>query len=154
MHLTRLLDQSRRKKSEPIFDLLGDLDEVNCFLGSARVIAPRKLRSTLLRLQKTVLLLASLVAGKKASHKLKQEQNWLQQAIKKWEANLTPKSFVLPGKNELAVRLHLARAVVRRAERRAVAVLSTSETKDQIILDYLNRLSWFLFLLAWKRGQK
>jgi cob(I)alamin adenosyltransferase len=63
------------------------------------------------------------------------------------EANATLpelKSFVLPGGSELAARLHIARAVCRRAERDALA----SEGINPLAVVYLNRLSDLLFILA------
>ena len=57
------------------------------------------------------------------------------------------KSFVLPGGGEAAARLHVARAVCRRAEREAVA-LASAEDASPAALVYLNRLSDLLFILA------
>ena len=57
------------------------------------------------------------------------------------------KSFVLPGGGEAAARLHVARAVCRRAERDAVA-LAAAEDASPVALAYLNRLSDLLFILA------
>ena len=57
------------------------------------------------------------------------------------------KSFVLPGGTEAAARLHVARAVCRRAERLAVA-LAAAHDVNPAALAYLNRLSDFLFILA------
>ena len=57
------------------------------------------------------------------------------------------KSFVLPGGGEAAARLHVARAVCRRAERDAVA-LAAVEDASPVALAYLNRLSDLLFILA------
>jgi cob(I)alamin adenosyltransferase len=57
------------------------------------------------------------------------------------------KSFVLPGGGEAAARLHVARAVCRRAERETVA-LAASEDASPLALAYLNRLSDLLFILA------
>jgi cob(I)alamin adenosyltransferase len=56
-------------------------------------------------------------------------------------------SFVLPGGSEAAARLHLARCVVRRAER-AVAALAAREAVNPAALAYLNRLSDHLFVAA------
>ena len=56
-------------------------------------------------------------------------------------------SFVLPGGSEVAARLHLARAAVRRAERAMTAMASQSLTNPQA-LAYINRLSDYLFVLA------
>ena len=57
------------------------------------------------------------------------------------------KSFVLPGGSEPAARLHVARAVCRRAELAALAAASEVEI-DLLVLVYLNRLSDLLFILA------
>jgi cob(I)alamin adenosyltransferase len=57
------------------------------------------------------------------------------------------RSFVLPGGNELAARLHVARAVCRRAERDALAAAQELEI-NPLVLVYLNRLSDLLFILA------
>jgi cob(I)alamin adenosyltransferase len=57
------------------------------------------------------------------------------------------KSFVLPGGGEASARLHVARAVCRRAEREAVALASAEDASPEA-LAYLNRLSDFLFILA------
>ena len=56
-------------------------------------------------------------------------------------------SFVLPGGSELAARLHVARAVCRRAEREALEAAEELEI-NQLALVYLNRLSDLLFILA------
>ena len=57
------------------------------------------------------------------------------------------RSFVLPGGEELAARLHVARAVCRRAERDALAAAQELEL-NPLVLVYLNRLSDLLFILA------
>jgi cob(I)alamin adenosyltransferase len=57
------------------------------------------------------------------------------------------RSFILPGGTELAARLHVARAVCRRAEREALAAADGYEV-DPLALVYLNRLSDLLFILT------
>lgn len=57
------------------------------------------------------------------------------------------REFVMPGASELEAALHLARAICRRAERRAVS-LSREEAVDRLALSYLNRLSDWLFAQA------
>lgn len=61
-------------------------------------------------------------------------------------------NFILPGGSELAARLHLARTVARRAERRVVS-LSRSEPVTETILPYLNRLNDLLFAMARRANQ-
>jgi cob(I)alamin adenosyltransferase len=63
-------------------------------------------------------------------------------------ARLEPlKSFVLPGGSEAAARLHVARAVCRRAERLTVGLAETASVNPAAVA-YLNRLSDLLFILA------
>jgi cob(I)alamin adenosyltransferase len=64
------------------------------------------------------------------------------------EEELPPlRNFVLPGGTEAASRLHLARTVCRRAERRVVTLQRTVEIPSLVVI-YLNRLSDLLFTLA------
>jgi cob(I)alamin adenosyltransferase len=72
----------------------------------------------------------------------------LEQLCDRVNERLEPlKSFVLPGGGEASARLHVARAVCRRAEREAVT-LAESEDASPLALAYLNRLSDLLFILA------
>ncbi|MDR7554408.1 MAG: cob(I)yrinic acid a,c-diamide adenosyltransferase [Armatimonadota bacterium] len=72
----------------------------------------------------------------------------LEALIDAWDAALPPlRQFVLPGGSPAAAACHLARAVVRRAERRVVTLARTTPVNPEI-LRYLNRLSDALFVLA------
>jgi cob(I)alamin adenosyltransferase len=72
----------------------------------------------------------------------------LEALIDAWDAELPPlRQFVLPGGSPAAAACHLARAVVRRAERRVVTLARTAPVNPEI-LRYLNRLSDALFVLA------
>ena len=71
-------------------------------------------------------------------------EGWMDEA----DAELEPlRTFILPGGSEAAARLHLARTVCRRAERRAIALAQVAHLDEQVIV-YLNRLSDLLFTLA------
>lgn len=59
-----------------------------------------------------------------------------------------PQEFVVPGQSPAGAALDLARTVVRRAERRTVALDRAGQLPDQTLLHYLNRVSDFLFVLA------
>lgn len=73
---------------------------------------------------------------------------WLEQAIDELNAALAPlTSFILPGGSEAAARVHVARASVRAAERRMVA-LAAEAPFNPAALAYVNRLSDYLFVLA------
>lgn len=72
----------------------------------------------------------------------------LEQYIDAWNSELSPlESFVLPGGNEVASQLHLARTVCRRAERRIVS-LGKQEELGKDVIPYVNRLSDTLFVLS------
>ena len=69
--------------------------------------------------------------------------------VAKLEAHATPpRGWDTPGENEHHAHLHLARAVCRRAEREVVALRATGEHMPDLVLQYLNRLSDALWLLA------
>ena len=73
---------------------------------------------------------------------------WLEQAIDGVNEALAPlTSFILPGGSEAAARVHLARAVVRRAER-CMTALAAAEPVNPAALAYVNRLSDYLFVLS------
>jgi len=72
----------------------------------------------------------------------------LEREIDRMNADLAPlKSFILPGGNASAAYLHLARSVIRRAERSAVAA-AQSVSLNPLALAYINRLSDHLFVMA------
>jgi cob(I)alamin adenosyltransferase len=80
----------------------------------------------------------------------------LEQEIDELNAELAPlRSFVLPGGSPAAAALHLARCITRRAERLAVALaVQPGEIVSPAALQYLNRLSDFLFVAARYANQK
>jgi cob(I)alamin adenosyltransferase len=59
-----------------------------------------------------------------------------------------PREFVVPGETRLSAALEIARTIVRRAERRAVAFRRTEPVEDDHLLPYLNRLADLLWVLA------
>jgi cob(I)alamin adenosyltransferase len=63
------------------------------------------------------------------------------------EVDLPPK-FVIPGGTELSARLDLARSILRRAERRLVALAHEGQVADSVALSYVNRASDLLFAMA------
>ena len=73
----------------------------------------------------------------------------LEQEIDALNARLSPlRSFVLPGGSAASAALHLARAISRRAERRMVALSASGEEVSAPALQFINRLSDFLFVAA------
>lgn len=128
------------KKDDFVFEVLGDLDELNCFLGLAKAVSEKK--AILTKIQKDIMIISSIVSGAKIKFS---GLLWLEKKIGKIDKQ--PKGFVFPGRNEPEVRLQMARAVARRAERRLVKLAKKRKIEKEI-LDYLNRLSWFLFVIS------
>ncbi|WP_409297070.1 cob(I)yrinic acid a,c-diamide adenosyltransferase [Peribacillus sp. SCS-26] len=85
--------------------------------------------------------------GKKVSWELKADHiEHLERAIDRMEGSLAPlKNFILPGGHPSGAAFHVARTIVRRAERNAVGI---GEKVNPLVLSYLNRLSDYLFVAA------
>jgi cob(I)alamin adenosyltransferase len=149
------------EKDNLIFEVLGCLDRASVEIGSAKLIVESEISQILTKIQNDLADFSSIIAGCKKqgasprmvagtdSSEVEQGKlNWLEKQIKNFESKIDiPKKFVLSGDSELEVRLSLARVGVRKAERRVIS-LSRYQKLPQELLDYLNRLSWFLFLLA------
>jgi len=149
-----LVDGSRAKKSDPRFAAIGDVDEANAAVGLAiaHLSATAPARALLQGVQNDLFDVgADLATPGDVEGSLRitaAATERLETAIDTLTAELGPlTSFVLPGGADAAARLHLARTIVRRAERTVVA-LADSQPPNPEILRYLNRLSDLLFQLA------
>lgn len=136
-------------KSDPLIAAIGDVDEANSAIGVARAALGSGTLSTMLaRIQNDLFDLGADLAtpeGIDGALRLSEGQTeWLEAGIDRMNAALEPlRSFVLPAGDPGAAALHLARAVVRRAERSAIAAGARGE-----VVAYLNRLSDLLFVAA------
>jgi cob(I)alamin adenosyltransferase len=147
---TSLGDMSRVSKLDPLVRAYGAVDELNSVVGWAAVEAPT---ASLTRIQNELFDVGAdlSVPYQEGDGKLRIDQtavDRLEFDCDEANAPLTPlKSFVLPGGSELASRLHIARAVCRRAER---DVLEAAQERpvNPLAAVYLNRLSDLLFILA------
>jgi cob(I)alamin adenosyltransferase len=147
---TSLGDGSRVSKLDPLVRAYGAVDELNSLVGWANVEAGDE------RLRRIQNELFDLGADLSVPYEDGDERLRItQEAIDGLEADCDAvneglpelKSFVLPGGSEAASRLHVARAVCRRAE--SVALWAASERPvNPLALVYLNRLSDLLFILA------
>jgi cob(I)alamin adenosyltransferase len=152
---TSLGDGSRVPKTDLRIEAYGTVDELNSVLGlalSGRL--PDELRPWLEQVQNDLFDLGAdlsvpLEDAKRERLRVTRSQvERLEELCDLVNEQLEPlRSFVLPGGTEAAARLHLARTVCRRAERRAVA-LAEEQGANPEALAYLNRLSDFLFILA------
>lgn len=149
---TGLVDGSRRPKHDARIAAYGDVDEANSAIGLARIHAGGEDDAMLARIQNDLFDLgADLATPGDTAGALRitaAQVERLEREIDAMNAALDPlRSFVLPGGTPLAANLHVARAIVRRAERTAVAA-SQTDPLGEIPLRYLNRLSDHLFVMA------
>ena len=158
---TGLVDGSRVAKSDALMAAIGDVDEANSAIGiAAAVLAPDSDEAAMLaRIQNEMFDLGADLATppdiqfgfgphEMALRIVPSQITRLEDEIDGMNDALDAlKSFILPGGTEAAARLHLARAVTRRAERAAVAAGATRDL-NPIALNYLNRLSDHLFVLT------
>ena len=150
---TGLVDGSRVSKADPRMAAIGDVDEANSAIGVARAaIGPGSFSEMLARIQNDLFDLgadlATPVEIEGALRIVPSQIEWLEERIDHLNAALDPlTSFILPAGEPAAAALHLARGVVRRAERTAV-VAATQVALRAEALAYLNRLSDLLFVAA------
>lgn len=147
---TGLGDGSRLSKSSPRIHALGDVDELNAWIGMLRAALPDSdvLQSLLHQIQHDLFDLGGELAV--PGYQLLNEQlvTDLELALSDLNEQLPPlKEFILPGGNTAAAHAHMARTVCRRAERVLVAMLET-DTVNPLALQYINRLSDLMFVMA------
>jgi cob(I)alamin adenosyltransferase len=153
---TSLADGSRVRKDHPRIEAYATLDELNSHLGLARSVCRDKaLDERVADVQRELFLvgceLALGVAFADQPETAVTEE--MVQRLERWideSCAVVPDlhRFILPAGDELACRLHVARTVCRRAERRIVALSHTAPVADRTV-KYVNRLSDLLF--AWAR---
>ena len=141
---TSLGDGTRVPKLDCRIAAFGAVDELNSHIGLALAAElPDELRDVLTRVQNELFDL-----GADLSVPFGAQISALEHDCDRFNAELPDlTSFVLPGGSEVAARLHVARAVCRRAEREALEAAEQIEI-NQLALVYLNRLSDLLFILA------
>jgi len=162
---TGLLYGGRVGKDSPGPDAYGAVDEAVSALGLARAEAERgsELDELLIRLQRELFVVgAELATAPDRRNKLtpgvSRTTDEMVAALEPIIDDITgrydpPTEFVLPGENRIAAALDVARAVVRRAERQAVAAARAGWLDGSAVVAYLNRLADLVYTLArWQEG--
>lgn len=151
----RLSGEHRVSKNSVLVEAVGAVDEATSAIGVARAAcASPVLKESLVAVQKHLSrMLAHLSAAPEAREQYPglstDDVVWLEERIAEIEGGLPPlKAFVLPGDSPSGAAFHVARTVVRRAERRVVALAELEPNLGQPNLIYLNRLSSLLFVAA------
>ncbi|HEY8269279.1 MAG TPA: cob(I)yrinic acid a,c-diamide adenosyltransferase [Pseudobdellovibrionaceae bacterium] len=156
---TRLVDGSCVEKFNPRVEAYGTVDELNSYLGVVRgglqkLQELHSLDPIFEKIQNQLFNLGSLLACadetifKRLPTLEERDVQFLEQKIDELSVELSPLShFILPAGHEVATHLHVARTICRRSERRS-AEISMEEERYARSLQYLNRLSDFLFVAA------
>jgi cob(I)alamin adenosyltransferase len=159
---TGLLGPERVPKYDLRPEAYGTVDEAQAAIGLARASdCASQTEEILLAIQRDLYtLMAELAAagddgrvfaGSVTSEHLEQLEDWIAQ----FETQVKmPKEFVIPGDSKAGAALHLARTVVRRAERHAVRLAHDGVLTNRLVVRYLNRLSSLLYVLALAEDQE
>jgi cob(I)alamin adenosyltransferase len=151
---TGLLGEDRVSKHHPRIEALGALDEASAAIGLARAscLAPET-PSILRQAQRDLYkLMTEVAAAPENAEKFQgigaSQVSWLEEHTDRLSQSVSmPKAFILPGDTPSGAALSLARAVVRRAERRVTELFTLKELRNEELLHYLNRLSSLCFVL-------
>ena len=152
---TSLVGGTRVPKNSPRLEAYGTIDEANSWLGliDASDAIPNAAHATLQRAMNHMFDIGSTLATEETSSW--QPAPFPAQAVADLEAAIDTldstlprhNQFILPGGHPDAARANIARTVVRRAERRILALAQTAPV-DPVLLRYINRLSDYLFILS------
>lgn len=151
--LTDLRTMDRVSKASERIEAYGSVDEVNALVGRARPTGYSDVDDLLEQVQNHLHIVQADFANPEPDADdpvvVADHVTWVENAIDQFDEELAPlEDFILPGGGDAGARLHHARAVCRRAERRAVALVSVDDGANETAVVYLNRLSDLLFVLA------
>lgn len=161
---TSLVGGVRINKSDIRLETYGTVDELNSHMGLLAAMIAEKSepgsaleaeRENIINIQGNLFIVGSYLATDQSQTPLypyamlpEGETEKLEQAIDSLNAQLPePQGFVLPGGTTAAAQAHVCRTVCRRAERHIAALAETAIVGPEI-MQYINRLSDYLFVLA------
>lgn len=161
--MTSLIGGTKVPKAHLRIEAYGTIDELNSYIGLCRdSIAHESSRDALREIQDRLFTIGSHLAtdpGKKTRMAIpdfhETDLSFLEKEIDGMDDRLPDmKSFILPGGHTAVSHIHIARCICRRAERCCVRLQEEGEQVEAIILQYINRLSDYLFILARFIGQE
>jgi len=155
---TGLLHGGRVRKDSAVPEVLGSIDEAQAAIGVARAHADRELAEILTATAADVWTVMAVFADSGVGRNVVDSDQLLGDRVRWLETTIDavvrrfemPRDFVIPGATVPGAHLDVARAAVRRAERRAVSL-----DRGHTAVMYLNRLSDLLWALArWQDGEQ
>jgi len=155
---TSLLFGVRVGKNDLRCEAYGTIDEAVSILGLAKNFCGPETRDILSGLQRELFLVGGELATPFDRHSQLEAKGTvvgpemvqkLEDLIDEFESRVEmPREFVIPGGSVSSATLDIARATIRRAERRSVDLRDAGEIENQHVLGYMNRLADLLFTLA------
>ena len=158
--MTSLVDGSRVAKNSPRVNAYGAVDELNAMIGLVQAHVTdldAGIPATLLHINNTLFNIGAYLATPAQNTKLNtQNLESLPADIMELENGIDTldsavpqlRQFILPGGSIGAAHAHVARTVCRRAEREILTLADTGAYIEPVVLNYINRLSDYLFILA------
>ena len=144
-------------KTSKLIGLIGQLDELNSFIGFSRSLLEhrrysefRDLDEVMGKIQSHIFLISSELVGASIKKKIDDnEVKWLEKIIIELEKEIEPiNNFIYPTGSVPSSSIQVARAICRRVEREAFNFSKRKRIVRREILAYLNRLSDVLFVMA------
>ena len=154
---TSLIGGTKVPKSHLRIESYGTVDELNSYMGLVfDLVNDDHTRIILKEIQDRLFTIgSSLASDPEKETKLKipdlkeEDVTMLEKEIDRMNEKLPEmKSFILPGGHVAVSTVHVARCVCRRAERLCVSLRETNSFIEPLVIQYLNRLSDYLFVLA------
>lgn len=148
---TGLWSGERIAKDDIRVEAYGTLDELSSFIADAKhLLTNTALSDELTAIQRNLSKISGMLAAKNIDFGNPIEMSDVEELTKQtlsYEAKLGLKGLVVPGSTQASARLDIARTVARRAER-CIVSLHWLEGVPEVILQYVNRLSDYLFIIA------
>lgn len=148
--ITSLMNGIRVSKFDDRIELLGTIDELNSYLGLAKVLADTALKDQLSRIQRNLMkIMAGIADPQNPDYTFSADETKLLETLIDQTENSFPrvKDFVLYGGCELSARLDVSRSAARRSER-CFCKVEKNYGADLKAEEYLNRLSDYLYVCA------
>lgn len=151
---TDLIGEDGVSKADARIEAIGAIDEAWAACGFARSLVKRAISKTaIFQIQKDLYILMAQLAGfvdlSESKSMISDDRvKWLEDQITELEREvIMPESFITSGDSPAGGALAMARTIVRRAERRVVALTLENENIDKVLIKYLNRLSSLCFMM-------
>jgi cob(I)alamin adenosyltransferase len=158
--ITSIVGGTRIHKHSARIKAIGDIDELNSSLGVLSTelkqdVALSNYLNDILSIQHDLFNLGGELAMPEAEVLSEESLKSIELQSQVMNSSLSPlKEFILPAGSKAVAFAHMSRAICRRAERQVVELHTIENDVRPIVLQYLNRLSDFLFILARHIGQQ